>query len=509
MRTTTALDTVAEPVRAIIYLRLSDLRDEDLNDVGKGKSFDDREAKLRDLAARLGWTVVKVVTENDVIKKNGKHRPASAFKKRKVTLPDGSVAMRVIRPGFQSILHDFASGVANGLLAEDLDRCMRDPRDLEDLIDVAEQRRINARSISGSLTLTNGGTDAEVTMARMMVTMANKSSRDTSRRVAAARERKARGGEFGGGPRPFGFESDGLTPRDDEVAIIKDFFRRIRQISDITGKQTSLRQYARELQESDVPTVTGAPWAAGILKDVMCKIRNKGRMQHQGQDVGPAPWPELVDPAVFDDVVDLLNDGSRRTGPGPARKYLGSGIYLCGVCDDSSTMMVSRGTRAPHYVCGNKNAPRHLSRSLHRVDAHVISVLMELCSDKRLLHRLAKPGVTVDIPALKAQRDSIKANLARMAGDAAIDVIDRETYLAAASRAKTTISEIDEKIRDSTIESPVSVLLDADDVAVEFDKQPLSSQRAILSRTLRVQINRSSKKGPAYDPSAVVITPIV
>jgi DNA invertase Pin-like site-specific DNA recombinase len=90
------------------------------------------------------------------------------------------------------------------VLAEDLDRACRDPRDLKDLIDACEQHRASARSLSGSLTLTDGGTDAEITMARMMVTMANKSSRDTSRRVPDARERLA-GQSYQGGKRPFGY----------------------------------------------------------------------------------------------------------------------------------------------------------------------------------------------------------------------------------------------------------------------------------------------------------------
>jgi site-specific DNA recombinase len=71
--------------------------------------------------------------------------------------------------------------------AEDLDRACCDPRDLEDLIDTCEVCRASARSLSGSLTLTRGGTDTEITTARLMVTVKNAESWDKN----AARVRKA------------------------------------------------------------------------------------------------------------------------------------------------------------------------------------------------------------------------------------------------------------------------------------------------------------------------------
>src|SRR5947209_19030458 len=114
--------TVISPKNAIIYLRLSDLRDDDLNENGDGATFSSREEKVRELAERLGWTVFKVIIENDIDRKNGKARNASAFKRRKVTLPDGSVVLRVVRPGFREMLDHLRAGRAHAVLAEDLDR---------------------------------------------------------------------------------------------------------------------------------------------------------------------------------------------------------------------------------------------------------------------------------------------------------------------------------------------------------------------------------------------------
>src|SRR5258708_36496986 len=142
------------PARADIYLRLSDFRDDD--------DFGGREAKLRQEAARVGWDVSRVVVENDLVRNgNGRARPASAFKRKRIVTPSGRTELRTIRPGFRSVLDDLMAGRVSAVLAEDLDRAARDPRDLEDLIDACAERGASARSLSGSLMLTDGGTDGE------------------------------------------------------------------------------------------------------------------------------------------------------------------------------------------------------------------------------------------------------------------------------------------------------------------------------------------------------------
>src|SRR5260370_6396782 len=95
---------------ADLYLRLSDARREE--------ALDGREAGLRAEAARLGWTVGRVIIENDMTPVNGNGngngngslRPASAFKRRKITTPSGPAELRTVRPGFRSMLDDLMTG---------------------------------------------------------------------------------------------------------------------------------------------------------------------------------------------------------------------------------------------------------------------------------------------------------------------------------------------------------------------------------------------------------------
>src|SRR5215472_17581529 len=92
-----------------LYLRLSDLRVEE--------DFDKRKAKLAAFASVLGWTVFRVIVENDLTPaRNGKVRMASAFKRRRIKTPSGRVELRVVRPGFREVLDDITTGRVNALV---------------------------------------------------------------------------------------------------------------------------------------------------------------------------------------------------------------------------------------------------------------------------------------------------------------------------------------------------------------------------------------------------------
>lgn len=111
----------------------------------------------------------------------------SAWKRRRVRQPDGTVVWRAIRPIFEGALEDLKRGVApngerlDGLIVYDLDRLTRDNRHLEDAIDVVVHHRRPILDTTGSVDLL---TENGRSMARVLVAMSNKQSADTARRVA-------------------------------------------------------------------------------------------------------------------------------------------------------------------------------------------------------------------------------------------------------------------------------------------------------------------------------------
>ena len=92
------------------------------------RQLDNQLTDLRAEVGTIGGRIDREIPENAV----------SAFKRQRVALPDGTYGYRVVRPEWENILTALRRGECNALMVPDIDRAMRDPRTLEDLIDVVE-----------------------------------------------------------------------------------------------------------------------------------------------------------------------------------------------------------------------------------------------------------------------------------------------------------------------------------------------------------------------------------
>jgi site-specific DNA recombinase len=298
---------MTKPRNAALLVRISDDRAGDSAGVGR------QETDARTLAERLGWTVGEVFVENDT----------SAFKRRMVTLPDGTTAMRVVRPEFRRLLDAISLGQFDALIAYHLDRVARDPRDLEDLIDVVERTKIPVETVTGSLRMAS---DADITMARIGVAIANQSSRDASRRIKRKHEELAERGTYaGGGARRYGYEPDGMTVRESEADVLRWAAARV-----LEGR--TVASIARDLDKQGVRPVRAARWSTKTLHDQLRSPRVAGLRVHRGEVVGHAAWPAILDRDTWDAVVAALHARSTtRTRP-QLKRWL-NGLLFCGLCD--------------------------------------------------------------------------------------------------------------------------------------------------------------------------------
>ena len=82
-------------------------------------------------------------------------------------------------------------------------------------------------------------------MARVLMAFANKSSRDTARRVSAGRQRHSGNGSFGGGKRPYGYQPDPDSPSyAKSLLIVPEEAAVIRQAADDLMHGVSLASIA-------------------------------------------------------------------------------------------------------------------------------------------------------------------------------------------------------------------------------------------------------------------------
>ena len=249
--------TTTEARKAAIYARISQDRE------GAGVGVQRQIDECRELADRLGLDVVAVRSDNDLSAFTGKPRP-----------------------GYAELLSDITSGRVGVVLAWHTDRLHRSPRELEEYITACAARGVTTQTVQAGLL--DLSTPSGRMTARIIGAVARQESEHKGERVRAARRQRVVAGGFGGGPRPFGFEADGVTVKADEAAEIV-------KATDAILAGAGLRSVVLDLNRRKVSTSLGAEkWQARTIKDILLRPRNAGLNVYRGEIVGRGEWDPIV-----------------------------------------------------------------------------------------------------------------------------------------------------------------------------------------------------------------------
>jgi DNA invertase Pin-like site-specific DNA recombinase len=316
------------------------------------RQLDHQLVDLRARVAEIGGRIDREIPEND----------SSAFKRRRVQLPDGTYGYRVVRPEWEKVLTALRRGECNALMVPDIDRAMRDPRTLEDLIDTVEMYGVYVASLTGNIDLT---TDAGINSARSLVNQRNQESRNTARRVVDGKRRVAMaGGKHGGPLRPYGWRKDREHINKREAGHIR------REVPRILAGVSPLT-LAKEWNKRGIPTVTGAVWRSATIRNMYLSPRMCGWVLYRGEilygtDGKPArgQWEPIL---TEDERNAVVAKWGRRAGQPKARLgaigrgyrtiYLLSPFVRCGKCGARMTGAIQRnrqGELEEHYRCPAK-----------------------------------------------------------------------------------------------------------------------------------------------------------
>lgn len=460
-----------------VYVRISDDRAEDAAGVGR------QERDCRDLAERLGWHVGEnVYVENDT----------SAYKRRTVRLPDGATGLRVVRPQFRRLLDDLAAGNVDALIAYDLDRVARDPRDLEDLIDVIERRKVLTRSVTGSLDLSN---DAGVTMARVMVAVANKSSRDTARRTARKHEELAEQGKWGGGGiRSYGYQRDGMTVCQPEAEVIGEIAQAI-----LAGK--SLNAVAKDLTARGISTVRGgAAWHQRSVYTVVTKPRVAGLRVHRDEIVGSAAWPAILDRHTWERVRITL--AGRAEGTTNVFRYWLTGVLRCSRCAGGLYAGQQRGGH--RYWCSTEHGGcGGIAIHGQRTEAVVEELLLAYLARPDVLGALREGVSSAAADRARGEAQQDEEQLKELAALWAARTVSTSEYLTARKEIETRLQRW-RAIVKASLPGTVRELMagDAQDGwRVLLPAQRREVARAVFPDGIRVV---PSRPGAGFDPTRLI-----
>lgn len=299
------LTTTAPALRCAIYVRISE-------DDGSAKGVGRQEEDCRKLAASRGWPVAHVYVDNDVSASNGK-----------------------VRPQYQALLRAIEHGEIDALVVWDVDRLTRTPRELEDIIELADRHSLALGNVGGEIDLS---TPQGRMMARIKGTVARHEIEQMSRRIRRQSDQRAANGSPHG-PVSYGFQR--VDGRDivfePEAAIVRELARRI-----LAGD--SLRSIAADLRSRGV-TPPRAEWKSQTIRVILTRPSIAGMRKHRGTIVGETNGEAVLDRDTFDRLTAFFNSPSRKIeGTGRPACHLLTGIAVCGICGGKMRVIPARVT---------------------------------------------------------------------------------------------------------------------------------------------------------------------
>lgn len=456
------------PLRAAIYCRIS------LSRFGDTTKVDDQEKVCQKLALHKGWTVA----ERHIYKDNS----VSAWRRG------------VRRPAWEAMLGAIRAGEIDAIIVYHGDRLVRQPWDLEILLDLA-QGGIVLASPTGERDLANP--DDQFVL-RIEAAVGKREVDNTSRRMKWHFEKMAEKGvtRLGGrGGRAFGFEPDGRTVRADDAAMIREVAERI-----LAGEPVGA--ICRDLNARGYTTTTGGSWQHGSLKKLMLRPRLAGLVAHHGRIIGPAAWPAILDREKWEAVVATLEGKAAGFDyTTNARRYLLTGIALCDTC--KQPVVIRHNTRSQSllgYGCVNAGCEKKVHRSITYVDPYVEGQVVRRLQDPKIRERAAVP----DAKPLLAEL----ARLERRREQKLIEFADDDEF--GADVLRVTLRRIDDQIaevRGRIAASQASHVLDGlwGITLEEWDDLPLARKRTAVQALVRVTILPSGRRGPGFDPETVLV----
>lgn len=469
----------ATPLRAAIYVRLSDYRGED----DPTLSPESQEALCRERAAQLGAEVVIVETDLD----------ETATSKGR----------RLERPGLARLLRRMDE--FDVLIARDIERLSRSVLDFAALRERCKAKGVGIATVKERLYLVDdGGTGTFIS--NILAAFAEMEAAQIGWRQAQSRAALAKAGRYGGGKIPYGMrradapEGNGsiLEPDPAEVEVIQ------RALDLALEDGLSWHQVAQKLTEEGFKPREGGVWrSGGILRTLRNPVLrgyaiHKGKLVTDDKGVPIRFWEPVILPEDWErlePLVALRPIKSRRL----PRTTILSGLAVCAKCGGPLYRAIQMPKNGAHYDvmrCPGASTGRACSGVTVKRDFLETYVMDQVKATFGVLPEFHKEVRRKADGRLDAIRQAIAetTDAMRVPGADIAALADRLVYLH--KRREEVEAQGDEEVE--VVEPTgltVAEALDSEDV-------PLARKQAVLAEFLtRVEVSPGQRGRRKYDDS--------
>lgn len=377
---------------AAIYTRIS--RDPEGTRVG----VDAQAESCRKLIASLGLVEVAYFEDNDV--------PASAQSKK-----------RKPRLDYPRLLEGAKAGRFSHVVAYSTSRLTRRPRELEDLIDLAEEAGTQFHTVVQKIDLS---TPSGRFVARIFAGMDAQEAAQIAERQEHTFSHNANEGKVRRThQRPFGYLDDHVTIEPREAALIRA------AVTDIKAG-ASITSIARQWEKQGIRTSTGGEkWTWSVLHRVLLGWRTAGVRTYRRKPVEVdgryvmGQWDPIITLEEREQALAML--AKRGLTKTRQAKWLLSGLVRCGECQGPMYGQLKHGKAPSTYGCKDGNS--HVAITADKLEWWVLIQLYHRLYDRNRAATAPKqkaPSVWPDQAILTDTQDRID-DLRRRWSDRTID----------------------------------------------------------------------------------------
>ncbi|QSM04712.1 serine integrase [Mycobacterium phage prophiGD54-2] len=440
-------------MRTAIYLRQS------LDRTGEGLAVARQDEDCSALCERKGWHDVVRYIDND------------------------TSATKGIRPQYQAMLQDIRDGQIDAVVAWDLDRLHRQPRELEDFITLADKMSIALATVGGDTDL---GTDQGRLVARIKGAVARAEIERKSVRQKRAHLQLAQSGK-GWGPPQFGYTGDHNDPQlvPEEANLVRAAYREI-----LAGR--SLYGIAQDWNKQGVTTKRGNKWDTSNLGRLIKNPRNAGLRALHGEIVGTGKWPAIVDEDTWRSVQSIITNPSRATYTGSrAPKHLLSVIVRCGKCGGPLTAARDGGFGV--YRCkGGAFGCSGVQRRQESLDKWIEELVL-----RHLENQATWSNDTVsDTAALNEEATALRVRMDQLAVDYAEGNLTAAQVKIATENLEAKMSAVEDKLRKALESNVLDGLVGSTKIRETWEALPIDRQRSVIQQVIEnIEVNSLGTKG--------------
>jgi site-specific DNA recombinase len=305
--------------KVAIYTRISADR------TGEALGVERQEQDCRALAERKGFQVLTVITDNDT----------SAYRRTKK------------RKGWEEVKALVGDGAIEGIITWHTDRLYRHPSDLEDIINLVEERNLKVH------TVTAGEIDLNTASGRLVARLLGSVARNEVEHKAERQSRKmlesAESGRYSGGRLPLGYslgETKGtLVINEKEAQVLRESCRRLLAgQSLVRTSQWAAEELGRPIRPVTLKTALTSDLITGFRQHVPQAERDRWAARRAKGEVSGEPtgkvykadWEPILDKPTSDAIRSVLLDPARRRqGRRPVKSLLSSLLH----CANCGTVM--------------------------------------------------------------------------------------------------------------------------------------------------------------------------